>query len=133
MIRERILMRVALLACLFLTMLGHAYSQDNAPGDTSLSGAQAKPIEKSPKENLNKQYDIGDMINDVLHPKRTDDSLRKRSAITVVPNIAANPTIGFQFGIKAVAGKVLGSKPNTYMSVAALCFHHYQEDHLFLY
>jgi len=117
--REMILMRVALLACLFLTMLGHAYSQDNAPGDTSLSGAQAKPIEKSPKENLNKQYDIGDMINDVLHPKRTDDSLRKRSAITVVPNIAANPTIGFQFGIKAVAGKVLGSKPNTYMSVAA--------------
>ncbi len=117
--REMILMRVALLACLFLTMLGHAYSQDNASGDTSLSGAQAKPIEKSPKENLNKQYDIGDMINDVLHPKRTDDSLRKRSAITVVPNIAANPTIGFQFGIKAVAGKVLGSKPNTYMSVAA--------------
>ena len=119
MIRDMILMRVALLTCLFLTMLGHAYSQDNAPGDTSLSGSQAKPIEKSPRENLNKQYDIGDMINDVLHPKRTDDSLRKRSAITVVPNIAANPTIGFQFGIKAVAGKVLGSKPNTYMSVAA--------------
>jgi hypothetical protein len=112
-------MRVALFTFLFLTMLGHAYSQDNAPGDTSLSGSQAKPLEKSPKENLNKQYDIGDMINDVLHPKRTDDSLRKRSAITVVPNIAANPTIGFQFGIKAVAGKVLGSKPNTYMSVAA--------------
>jgi len=119
MIRDMILMRVALLTCLFLTRLGHAYSQDNAPGDTSLSGSQAKPIEKSPRENLNKQYDIGDMINDVLHPKRTDDSLRKRSAITVVPNIAANPTIGFQFGIKAVAGKVLGSKPNTYMSVAA--------------
>jgi hypothetical protein len=36
-----------------------------------------------------------------------------------VPNIAANPTFGFQIGIKAVAGKVLGTVPNTYMSVAA--------------
>jgi hypothetical protein len=109
----------ALLTLLFFAVGSHVYAQDNAPGDTSLSGNQAKPIQKAPAENLNKQYDIGDMINDVLHPKRTDDSLRKRSAITVVPNIAANPTIGFQFGIKAVAGKVLGSKPNTYMSVAA--------------
>lgn len=119
MIRDMILMRVALLILLFFAIQGHAYSQDNTPGDTSLSASQAKPVQKAPRENLNQQYDIGDMINDVLHPKRTDDSLRKRSAITVVPNIAANPTIGFQFGIKAVAGKVLGSKPNTYMSVAA--------------
>jgi hypothetical protein len=97
----------------------HAYGQDAAPGDTSLSGNQAKPVQRPTTENFNKQYDVGDLINDVLHPKRKDDSLRKRSAVTVVPNIAANPTIGFQFGIKAVAGKVLGSVPNTYMSVAA--------------
>jgi hypothetical protein len=112
-------MKTVLLILLFLAVQAHAYSQDNNPGDTALSGNQAKPVQKSPPENLNQQYDVGDLISDVLHPKRKEDSLRKRSAITVVPNIAANPTIGFQFGIKAVAGKVLGSKPNTYMSVAA--------------
>lgn len=47
------------------------------------------------------------------------DSTKKPSAITVVPNISANPTIGFQIGIKAVAGKVLGTDPKTYLSVAA--------------
>ncbi len=37
----------------------------------------------------------------------------------MVPNIAANPTIGGQLGIKAVAGKKLGVDPNTRLSVAA--------------
>jgi len=37
----------------------------------------------------------------------------------VVPNIAANPTIGGQLGIKAVAGKRLGNDPKTLFSVAA--------------
>jgi len=36
-----------------------------------------------------------------------------------VPNIAANPTIGGQLGIKAVAGRKLGSDPKTLFSVAA--------------
>jgi len=36
-----------------------------------------------------------------------------------MPNIAYNPSIGAQIGLKAVAGRVLGNKPNTLMSVAA--------------
>ncbi len=36
-----------------------------------------------------------------------------------MPNVAANPTIGAQLGIKAVAGKKLGGDPNTLLSVAA--------------
>src|SRR6202012_787770 len=42
-----------------------------------------------------------------------------KSGITVVPNVAANPTIGAQGGIKAVAGKRLGNDPNTLFSVGA--------------
>jgi hypothetical protein len=66
-----------------------------------------------------KQYDISDLFNDIFHPKRKRDPLRKRSSVTIMPNIAGNPTIGAQIGIKAVAGKVLGDDPKTFMSVAA--------------
>lgn len=36
-----------------------------------------------------------------------------------MPNVAANPTIGAQLGINAVASRKLGSDPSTYLSVAA--------------
>jgi hypothetical protein len=36
-----------------------------------------------------------------------------------VPNVAANPTIGAQAGIKAVAGRKLGDDPNTLFSIGA--------------
>jgi len=45
--------------------------------------------------------------------------MHNRSGITVVPNIAANPTIGGQLGIKAVAGRRLGTDSNTLFSVGA--------------
>ncbi len=45
--------------------------------------------------------------------------MHKGSGIIIVPNVAANPTIGAQLGIKAVAGKKLGDDPNTLLSVAA--------------
>jgi hypothetical protein len=44
---------------------------------------------------------------------------KKPSGITIIPNIASNPTIGSQIGIKAVAGRVLGNEPGTFLSVAA--------------
>jgi Omp85 superfamily domain len=72
---------------------------------------------RMPVENLDAQYDVADLFRTILRKK--PDSSRKRSPVTVVPNIAANPTIGFQLGIKAVAGKRLGNDPNTLFSVAA--------------
>src|ERR1700759_5609769 len=69
--------------------------------------------------DLNKQYDFVDLIRNTLHPGRKRDSLHKSSGITIVPNIAANPTIGAQGGIKAVAGKKLGNDPSTLLSIAA--------------
>lgn len=74
---------------------------------------------QKPVENLSKQFDVGDLARDIFHPSKKADTLHKGSGITVVPNISANPTIGAQIGIKAVAGKKLGTDPSTLMSVAA--------------
>jgi len=97
-----------------------AYAQ--VPVDSSMAGAVNKDVKKpiNPVDTLHKQYDVGDLIGDVLHPKKKPDSLRKKSSgITIIPNVASNPSIGSQIGIKAVAGRVLGSVPGTFMSVAA--------------
>jgi len=64
-------------------------------------------------------YDFNDLLRSVIHPGKRPDSLHNRSGIIVVPNIAANPTIGLQGGIKAVAGKKLGNDPTTLFSIAA--------------
>jgi len=70
-------------------------------------------------DSLHKQYDIADLLRAVFHPKAKPATHHKGSGITPMPNISSNPTIGFQVGIKAVAGRVLGHQPNTLMSVAA--------------
>jgi len=97
------------------------YSQVNPPIDSlkadSLRIKAAAPIK--PADNSNQQYDFGDLTRQILHPRKKPDSLHNKSGITVVPNVAANPTIGGQLGIKAVAGKKLGTDPNTLFSVAA--------------
>lgn len=74
---------------------------------------------QKPVDSTYKQYDVSDLFRHLFHPKRKPDSLRKKSGITVIPNVAYNPSIGAQIGIKAVAGRILGSQPNTLMSVAA--------------
>ncbi|SEG60762.1 Surface antigen [Sphingobacterium lactis] len=66
-------------------------------------------------------YDIVDAFQDI-NPFKKKDSVkteRKRSAISYLPNLNYNPSIGAQIGIKAVGGKVLGNEPNTTMSIAA--------------
>jgi hypothetical protein len=69
--------------------------------------------------NMTRQYDVSDLIKDVFHPGRERKPVNKKSPIIIIPNIASNPSIGSQIGIKAVAGKKLGKDPNTLMSVAA--------------
>jgi len=110
-----------LLVLLSVLLSAVGYSQVNPPIDSlkadSLRIKAAKPI--SPAANSNQQYDFADLTRHILHPKKKPDSLHNKSGITVVPNVAANPTIGGQLGIKAVAGKKLGTDPNTLFSVAA--------------
>jgi hypothetical protein len=111
--------RSSLLLLLFVSIQGVAYSQvpvDSLKADSLRAGAVKA---KKPADNINKQYDFGDLTRNILHPGKKADTLHNRSGITVVPNIAANPTIGGQLGIKAVAGRRLGNDPNTLFSIAA--------------
>ena len=71
------------------------------------------------KDTAAAQYDVGDLFRNIFHPNRTVDINQKPSGITIIPNVAYNPSIGAQIGIKAVAGRILGTQPNTLMSVAA--------------
>jgi hypothetical protein len=106
---------------LFTGIQGFAYGQVNAPADSLKAdslGAKGKKTQK-PRENLSSQYDFSDLTRGILHPHKKVDALHEGSGITVVPNIAANPTIGEQIGIKAVAGKKLGNDPNTLLSIGA--------------
>lgn len=98
----------------------YGYAQTGAPADSLKADSLRKQAQqaKPPVDNLSKQYDVSDLFRDIFHPGKPDTT-RKRSGITVVPNVAANPTIGAQIGIKAVAGRKLGNDPNTLMSVAA--------------
>jgi hypothetical protein len=110
-----------LFLCLFTSIGGFAYAQvvpvDSLKADSLRT--KGKKIPPATAYNINKQYDFGDLTRNILHPKKEADTLHKGSGITVVPNVAANPTIGAQIGIKAVAGKRLGNDPNTLLSVGA--------------
>lgn len=115
----------SLLLFFFVGGTGAAYSQ--IPADSlKADSLRVKPLKAhQPPENIkeniniNKQYDFSDLTRNILHPGKKADTLKKRSGITVVPNVAANPTIGGQLGIKAVAGRRLGNEPNTLFSIAA--------------
>lgn len=93
----------------FISIHNNSYSQNKLPADSASKKA----------DTTYKQYDVADLIRNIVHPNRKTDPLRKKSGITAMPNVAYNPSIGAQIGIKAVAGRVLGSEPNTFMSVAA--------------
>ncbi|MDR6940801.1 BamA/TamA family outer membrane protein [Mucilaginibacter pocheonensis] len=97
------------------------YAQVTTPTDSLKADSLHNnvKIQKGPTDTLYKQYDIGDLSRNIFHPSKKPDSLHKKSGITVIPNVASNPTIGAQIGIKAVAGKKLGTDPNTLLSVAA--------------
>jgi len=98
-----------------------AFSQINPPVDSvkadSLRIKAAKASLAS--DSTYKQYDIADLLRDIIHPNKKVNPQRKKSGITLMPNVAYNPSIGAQIGIKAVAGRKLGGDPNTLMSVAA--------------
>lgn len=110
-----------IISCLLTVTAMAAHAQVSAPVDSLREDSlRAKSLKaQKPTENLTKQYDIGNLIHTVLYPHKKVDPTHHGSGIVVVPNVAANPTIGLQGGIKAVAGKKLGDDPNTLFSVAA--------------
>jgi len=111
------------LLLLFLFVAIHAFAYGQVAGPVDSLKADSLRIKKirsqTPSYDINKQYDFGDLTRKILHPKKKADTLKKSSGIIVVPNVAANPTIGEQLGIKAVVGKKLGNDPNTLLSTGA--------------
>ena len=106
-----------LLSCFHLNV----HSQVGPPADSLRADSLRiirSGVDRAP-EDLSTQYDVGDLFHDIFYPNKVSDPHRKRSGITIIPNIAANPSIGFQGGIKAVAGLKLGKDPRTLMSVGA--------------
>jgi hypothetical protein len=113
--------KLSLMLIILLSISYKASSQTESTVDSLKAdslGKDAKKVVKAP-DSTYKQYDIADLFRNTLHPKRTVNPLRKKSGITVIPNLAYNPSIGAQIGIKAVAGRILGKDPNTLMSVAS--------------
>lgn len=109
----------SLLFILMISLHTLAHAQVKAATDSLNADSLYKVKHPQPVENINRQYDISDLARNLFHPGKGPDTLHKSSGITVVPNVAANPTIGAQIGIKAVAGRKLGDDPHTLMSVAA--------------
>lgn len=103
---------------IFASVQVTAFAQVGAPAD-SLKADSLRGKPKKPPVSVNKQYDFSDLTRHLFTPHKKPDTLHHGSGITVVPNISANPTVGFQGGIKAVAGKRLGNDPNTLLSVGA--------------
>ena len=118
--RIYLVLRILLLP-LFTSISFGAYSQVTTAVDSLKSEAlRADSIRAKQAAILAKQFDVADLFRDILHPKKVvNDQGKKPSGITIVPNIASNPTIGSQLGIKAVAGRKFGDDPNTLLSVAA--------------
>ncbi len=110
-IKKGLKKRTLMLLFPLLTAVPFSYSQ-TVPGADSLRRDTIK------KDTTAAQYDVGDLFTTIFHPKRKSTP-RKKSAVTIIPNFAYNPSIGGQIGIKAVAGKVLGRDKSTLMSIAA--------------
>jgi hypothetical protein len=106
------------LFALFVCLCTTAYGQTPVPADTLKTDSSNADYVRAQQEkaDLASQYDLGDLIKGILHTKPKD---KKPSGIIVIPNVASNPSIGSQIGIKAVAGRKFGTDPNTLMSVGA--------------
>ncbi|HEY4335241.1 MAG TPA: hypothetical protein VGM89_05070 [Puia sp.] len=97
------------------------YGQVGHPADSLKSDSLRRLLpQRSPSgDDITGQYDFGDMMRYILRHGRPVPPGHNSSGITVVPNVAANPTIGGQLGIKAVAGRRLGTDPKTLFSTGA--------------
>ena len=105
-------------ALLAVGLTSRVHAQINPPVD-SLKADSLNAVSTPVIPAYSSHYDVGDLIRDVFRPGRPAKPASEKSGITMMPNVAYNPSIGAQIGIKAVAGKVLGKEKSTLMSVAA--------------
>lgn len=111
---ELFFMRVRQLLCIFLFSTVACMASGQGLGDSAI-----KQVNIDTTITFD-HYDIGDAFYDLFHTReRVMDTLKTPSGISILPNVAYNPSIGFQGGVKLMIGRVLGNEPNTTMSVAA--------------
>jgi hypothetical protein len=119
-LKLKLLKNLIVLIIAYAAGSGITYGQTLTPADSlKTDSIRLNAIAAKQNDSINTQYDIADLIRSIAHPNRQLNPARKKSGITPIPNIAYNPSIGAQIGVKVVAGKVLGTEPNTYLSVAA--------------
>src|SRR4051812_19122986 len=78
----------------FLFTYSFTYSQEVPVDSLKVDSLRIKSGKAAPTENSGTQYDVSDLAKDIFNRNKIADPARKRSGITVIPNIAANPTIG---------------------------------------
>jgi hypothetical protein len=103
------------ISCLLLLMITHevAFAQlTHLPADTVKR--DTLPHSGVAMEDLSTQYDLMQWCQEKMGHKHQNSS-----GIIIVPNIASTPSIGFEAGVKAVAGRKLGNDPKTLLSIAA--------------
>jgi len=122
-----------LLFFFFVCISVAGYGQTAAADSLKADSLRIKAGKLKPVNNFANQYDFGDLSGHILHPNKKLKASHNKSGVTVVPNVSANPTIGFQGGIKAVAGRKLGNDPNTLFSVAATSASITTKDIIFFY
>lgn len=120
--------KISCLSKLFIFALlmicsGNMFGQVSLSIDSTYVDSLRNKFIQAPQiqEDLSTQYDLGNLYNAVFrsHREVKPANTKHTASIIVIPNIAANPTLGAQIGIKAVAGKKFGDDPKTFMSVAA--------------
>jgi len=95
-----------LLALLFILLTLFAKAQEVAPANNST-------------DSLSNQKDLMDVIKKLVHSKEADTT-KKTSAVTILPAIGYNPSIGFLLGINFLKSFYKGNPATTNLSVAQL-------------
>ena len=95
-----------LLALLFILLTLFAKAQEVAPAN-------------NPTDSLSNQKDLMDVIKKLVHSKEADTT-KKASAVTILPAIGYNPSIGFLLGINFLKSFYKGNPATTNLSVAQL-------------
>lgn len=104
-----------------LILLSSTINAQQIEHDTKTDSIFTRINKDSVKTSDIELYDIVDGFKDInpFKKNKKDSIQKKRSAISYLPNINYNPSIGFQIGVKAVGGLYFGDKKNTSMSVFA--------------
>ncbi|MXV53234.1 BamA/TamA family outer membrane protein [Pedobacter sp. HMF7647] len=79
--------------------------------------AQDPPSSQAAKDSLSQQMDAIDVLKKIFPPKKTD-TVKKASALAILPAIGYNPSTGFLLGINFL--KSFHTDPSAKLSVAQL-------------